>query len=239
MAVRQLMTGLICLTAFLFCGSAKLHSETYRLQVANVPEPVFMFFVEGRTLPHIEAFLDDRQRSKFVLIRDRQPEFLESVEFGHGALFPDNVLFPKRNDPWGVTSWDAAAGQVAVFRIRGKQSNFQKLRRVALETNGVLIRFPVRNIPTPRLRPMQVPSTSASYLAYLLESGTFVDWAVMRAASHNGLSVIVGRHHDAQRSDTVYLMLRMPQENEAYKVILGWETVKQEGPTGRNHGERD
>ena len=210
---------------------------TYQLQVASVPERVFMYFVEGRTLPRAEAFFDDARRSRYVLFRDRRPQPLDLP--GQPVPFSANVELPKRNDPWGLTTWNGEAGQVAVFRIRGIQSDHQKLRRVAVQTDGVLTRFPVRSIPASQTRPMQVPATAASYLTHALESGTFTAWVERRAVSYDGLSVIVGRHHNPQESDTVYLVVRMPQTGRSYKVILGWKTVKREGAHAITQGKRN
>ena len=210
------------------CLPAMPEAATYQLQVASVPESVFMYFVEDRKLPLIEAYFDSG-RSKFVLFRDRQPQALEMAGTGQSIQFPRNVTFSKPDDPWGATTWDGEPGQLAVFRVRGIQSNHQKLRRVAVQTNGILTRYPVRDTPRSESRPMSVPATAADYLTHALESGTFPAWVERRAMSHHGLSVIVGRHHNAQESDTVYLVVRMPETGQAYKVILGWKTLRREG----------
>ena len=217
------------LAAVLLCWSGVSEAATYQLQVASIPERVFIYFVKGRTLPRAEAFFDDARRSKYVLFRDRQPQLLDSVTSNQSAPVPVNLTPPKPDNPWGVTTWDGEAGQLAVFRIRGIQSDHQKLRRVAVQTDGVLTRFPVRGIPASQSQPTPVPATAASYLTHALESGTFTDWVERRAVSYHGLSVIVGRHHNSQQSDTVYLVLRMPQTGRSYKVLLGWKTVKREG----------
>ena len=211
----------------------------YQLQVASVPERVFMYFVEGRALPRAEAFFDDTGRSKFVLFRDRQPQLLEPMAPDRSAPLPVNVTLPKPNNPWGVTTWDGEAGQLAVFRIRGIQSDHQKLRRVAVQTDGVLTRFPVRGIPASQSQRLQVPATASNYLVHVMQSGTFPAWVERRAVSYDGLSVIVGRHHNAQESDTVYLVVRMPQTGRSYKVILGWKNVKREGGYANNQGRRN
>ena len=236
---RGLTVGLGWLAAVLLCWPVMSDAATYQLQVASVPERVFMHFVEGRALPRAEAFFDDTRRSRFVLFRDRQPQTLKLAEPGQSTTFSVNVTSPRRNDPWGATTWSGEAGQLAVFRIRGKQSNYQKLRRVAVQTGGALTRFPVRRIPSSAQSPIQVPVTAASYLAYALESGTFAAWAERRAVSYDGLSVIVGRHHNAEESDTVYLVVRMPQAGQTYKVILGWKTVKREGGYANTQGKRN
>ena len=239
MRPRGLAIGLGWLAAVLLWWPGIPHAATYQLQVASVPERVFMYFVEGHTLPRAEVFFDDKRRSKFVLFRDRRPQPLELTGPDQPVAFPVNVMLPKRNDPWGATTWDGEAGQVAVFRVRGKQSDYQKLKRVAVLMDGVLTRLPVRRIPASQAQPMQVPATAAGYLVHALESGAFAAWAERRAASYDGLSVIVGRHHNAQHSDTVYLVVRMPQTGRSYKVILGWKTVKREGAHAITQGKRN
>ena len=231
---RRLTAALGWLAVVLFCWPAMPDAATYKLQVASVPEHVFMYFVEDRTLPRIEAYLDDARRSRFVLFRDRQPQPLELTEPEVSVTRSVNVTLPKQNDPWGVATWNGETGQLAVFRVRGKQSNYQRLKRIAVQRKGVLTRFPVRRIPTSSPRQMEVPATAASYLAYALESGTFAVWAERRAVSFDGLSVIVGRHPDPQQSDMVYLVVRMPQEGFAYKVILGWENLEYENRHGND-----
>lgn len=232
MAYRELKTWLTCLAAVLFCSTELAGAATYQLQVASIPERTFMYFVEGPSLPNIGAFLDDRPRSKRVMFRDRQPQLLELIPPNQSTPLPINVVRSMPNDPWSISTWEGEAGQLAVFRIRGKQSNYQKLRRVAVQTDGVPIRFPVRSVPASRQTRMQVPETAASYLVYLLDNGMIGSWTEGRAESYEGLSVIVGRHHDAQQSDTVYLVVRMRKTDQAYKVILGWETGRYEGAHG-------
>ena len=232
MGNRALAIGLGWLITALLWLPQITEAATYQLQVASIPERVFLYFEENHTLPRIGAYLDNKQRSKFVVFRDRQPQPLKFLPSEQSEpLFVDATL-PKRNDPWGQTIWSGESGHLAVFRIRGKQSNYQRLRRVAVQIGGALTRFPVRRIPSSAQSPIQVPATTASYLAHALESGTFMAWAERRAASFDGLSVIVGRHHDTRQSDTVYLLVRVPRTDQAYKVVLGWENLEHE----RRHG---
>ncbi len=110
---------------------------------------------------------------------------------------------------------------------------------MAVRGDGVLTRYPVRGIPASPLRRLQVPATAANYLVHAMQSGTFAGWVERRAMSYDGLSVIVGRHHNAQESDTVYLVVRMPQTGRAHKVILGWKTVKRGGGYANTQGKRN
>jgi hypothetical protein len=84
---RGLAVMLGWLAAALLWWSGMPEAATYQLQVANVPKHVFMYFVEGSTLPRAEAFLDDTRRSKFVLFRDRQPQLLEADATGSVGTF--------------------------------------------------------------------------------------------------------------------------------------------------------
>ena len=219
-----------CLVAALVWWPGITEAATYQLRVASVPERVFMYFVEGSTLPRIEAFLDDASRSKFVLLRDRQPQLLQTVVSDPSSPPPVAVKLPEPNDRWGPATWDGEPGQLVVFRIRGIQSDQQRLKRVAVQTDGVLARIPVGGVHGPQTQAISVPVAAAGYLTRALESSAFPDWIERRAASHQGLSVIVGRHHSPRESDTVYLAVRMPQTDRTFKVILGWKTVRREGP---------
>ena len=226
-----LSSGLGLLAAVLFCAPVTSDAATtHQLQVASVPERVFTYFTEGRTLPGIEAFLDDTRRSKFVLLGDRQPQPLELTATGQMESFAVDMTLPRRKSPWGTTTWDGETGQLAVFRVRGKQSDYQRLKWVAIQRDGVLTRLPVRRISgSPVAADAGVPAIAASSLAQALESGTFAAWTERRAPSYDGLSVIVGRPPGRQQSDTVYLVVRMLQTEQAYKVILGWENSDQGG----------
>ena len=214
-------------------------AATYQLQVASVPERVFMYFVEGPTLPRAEVFLNDTRHSKFVLFRDRQPKLLNTMVSDQSMPLPDTINLPRRNDPWGVTTWDGESGQLAVFRVRGIQSDHQKLMRVAVERDGVLTRLSMRGSAGFRSQRVPVPETAAGYLTRALENSTFAAWVEQRAVSYQGLSVIVGRHHNQRESDTVYLVIRLPQTDRGFKVILGWKTVKREGAYAITPGWRN
>lgn len=235
-ALTAVLGSLIAVLFFACAGTSA--AATYQFQVASVPEHVFMYFVRGDTLPGIEAYLDDARRSKFVLFHDRSPQMIEPTA-GHALQpAPDSVGASKTNHPWAATTWEGEAGQLVVFRIRGNPNNHQKLRRVAVHTNDVLTRFAVRGIPASGSRRMQIPSAPASLLAHALRNGTFAGWAERHAEVYDGLSVIVGRDHNGQQLDTVYLLVRMPQAGREYKVVLGWEDLNQRGVIGNGQGSK-
>ena len=236
---RGLTAGLGWLTAVLLGCTGMSAAGTYQFQVASVPEHVFRYFVKDRALPGMEAYLDDTRRSKFVVFRDRPPQLMEPMVADQSAPLSAAIRLPKPNEPWGAATWEGEAGELVVFRIRGNHSSYQKLRRVAVQTDGVLTRFPVHGIPASRQRRSQVPATSELQLAHTIRSGTFADWVERHAASNDGLSVIVGRHYNAEQSDTVYLVVRTPQTGRAYKVVLGWEDVEQRGVNATGQGSHN
>ena len=209
--------------AILLCWAGLSHAATYQLQAASVSEHVFRYFLEQETLPHIEAFLDDSPRSKRVMFGDRQPQPLGLVTAGDSELVPVDVTLSRRSHPWAATAWSGESGQLAVFRVRGKASHYQKLKRVAVQTEGRLTQLPVRRVPALPSTRAFVPATPATYLTRALENGMLEPLTRLRTASGDGLSVIVGQHSDPHQADSVYLVMRMPQEGHAYKVILGWE----------------
>ena len=228
-----------CLAATLLWWPGMPEAATYRLQVASVPERVFMYFVKGRTLPRVEAFLDDTLRSKYVLFRDRQPQLLKSPALGTSMPLRGTDKLRKPNNPWGAMTWNGEVDQLVVFRVRGIQSDHQRLRLVAVERDGVLTRLPMRGVSRSPSQSVPVPEIADGYLTRALEKSTFLAWVEERAVPHQGLSVVVGRHHNRRESDTVYLVIRMPQTDRTFKIILGWRTVKREGAYAIIPGRRN
>ena len=239
MRIRGLTAGMGWLTAVLLGCTGVSVAATYQFQVASVPEHVFRYFVKDRILPGMEAYLDDTKRSKFVVFRDRPPQLVESMGADQSAPSSVNIRLPKPEEPWGAASWEGDTGQLVVFRIRGSHSSYQRLRRVALQADGVLTRLPVHGIPPSRPRGLQVPATSELHLAHAIRSGTFAEWVERHAASYDGLSVVVGRHPNVEQSDTVYLVVRTPETGRAYKVVLGWEDMEQRGVNATGQGSHN
>ena len=210
-------------TGLLLCWSGLSQAATYQLQTASVPEHVFRYFLDQETLAHIETFLDDSSRSKRVMFGDRQPQPLGLMTAGESGLVPVDMTLSRRSHPWAAAAWNGETGQLAVFRVRGKASHYQKLKRVALQRQGRMTQLPVRPVPALSSTRAFVPATSAAYLAQAFESGMLEPLTGRLSASGDGLSVIVGQNSGPRQADVVYLMMRMPRENHAYKVILGWE----------------
>jgi hypothetical protein len=73
---------------------------------------------------------------------------------------------------------------------------------------------------------LPVPAMPALYIINALKHSSFGTKVVPQSAVHNGLSVIVGRHHDRNFPDTVYLLVRMSPETKTYKVVLAWKDRK-------------
>ena len=210
-------------TALLLCWAGLSQAATHQLQVASVPEHVFRYFLDQETLPHIETFLDDSRRSKRVMFGDRQPQPLRLMTAGESELIPVDMTLSRRSHPWAAAAWNGETGQLAVFRVRGKASHYQKLKRVAVQREGRMTQLPVRRVPALSSPRAFVPATSAAYLEQAFENGMLEPLTGRLSASSDGLSVIVGQNFGPHQADSVYLVVRMPKENHSYKVILGWE----------------
>jgi hypothetical protein len=224
----------------------------YRLQVASIDETVFLRYVERQEglfraekhiLPRLEEVLNDLKQSQGLLFSDRKVQPLDPERVAQGQVEPVEVhiTFPKRGNPWMTATWEGTPGKVAAFRVSGYQVNWQELTDVAVNTDGVLRRLPVQSIPLFGRHKLLAPAAAASYIDHALQRGTFGAWVTQHAVSHGGLSVIVGRNHDATYPDTVYLMVRMPPEPKTYKVVLAWKNreVFEHGDFGDNVGPRD
>ena len=134
-----------------------------------------------------------------------------------------DVAPSMQSHPWAATAWEGDAGQLALFRVRGKASHYQKLRRVTPQMEGRMTQLPVRSAPAFPSAQQFVPATAATYLTQALENGSVDALTERLAASSHGLSVIVGRQPGPHQGDAVYLLVRLPREDHAYKVILCWE----------------
>ncbi len=205
----------------------------YLLQVVNLEEKLFFRYVktqraplraERHVLPGLEADLDRAELSVRLLldyeIRSVDPALAASGQFEPIVL---SMTLPRGSNPWTVASWEGTPGKTAVVQISSYQTNYQELVAVAVNTNGVLRRLPVQSIPLFGRRKLLVPALSSNHLDYALERGAFVSLAAQHATSLDGLSVVVGRHHDPQYPDTVYLLVQMPPGAKTYKIALAWK----------------
>jgi hypothetical protein len=249
MGVGKRVIGLMALV--LIASAGMVHAAEYRLQVASLDEKVFFRYLESQgapwrpeqhVLPGLEALLDDLKQAKQVLFTDRKMQPLDPERVAPGQLQPVTVriTLPQRDNSWMTATWEGSPGEIAGFRVTDHQVNWQELTAVAVNTDGVLRRLPVRSIPLFGRKKQWAPATSASYIDHALRRGTFAAWMARHAEERHGLSVIVGRNHDVNYPDTVYLMLRMPPEARTYKVVLAWKNreILEKG-NGDNDGSRD
>ena len=215
----------------LLCWAGLSQAATYQLQAASLPEHVFRYFLEQQTLPHIEAFLDSR-RAKLVMFGDRQPQPLGLMTAGESELVPLDVALYRPSHPWAAAAWSGETGQLAVFRVRGKASHYQKLKRVAVQTTRRMTQPPLRRVPALPSTRAFVPATSAAHLAHALENGMLESLTGRLSPSGDGLSVVVGQHSGPHQADSVYLVMRMPKDDQTYKVLLGWQGSGSRGRGG-------
>ena len=58
-----------------------------------------------------------------------------------------DVAPSMQSHPWAATAWEGEVGLFALFRVRGKASHYQKLRRVTPQMEGRMTQLPVRSVP--------------------------------------------------------------------------------------------
>jgi hypothetical protein len=146
-----------------------------------------------------------------------------------------SVTEPQPSNPWMVASWEGTPGKTVLLQISGFQASYQELIALAVNTNGVLRRLPVHGVPLFGSKRLLAPALPSTYLDNALQHGTFADLAARYATPREGLSVMVGRYHDPQYPDTVYLLVQMPPEAKTYKVVLAWknrESLEKDGDRG-------
>jgi hypothetical protein len=206
----------------------------YRLQVANLEEMLFFRYVETQgaplraerhVLPRLEAELDRTGFPVRAILSDYtvQPVAPMATVVGQFEPVVLSVTSPQHSNPWMVASWEGLPGKTVLLQLSGYQANYQELVAVAVNTNGVLRRLPVQGIPLFGSRKLLAPAVSSNYLDHALERGAFGSLASKHATSLDGLSVVVGRNHDPQYPDTVYLLVQMPPGAKTYKIALAWK----------------
>lgn len=204
----------------------------YRLQVANLEEKLFFRYVETQgaplnaerhVLPRLEAELDRGAFPKGALLSGYTVQPVTPTAAGQFESVAISVMSPQRSNSWTVASWEGTAGKTVVLQISSFQTSYQELVTVAVNTNDVLRRLPVQGVPLFGSQKLLVPALSSTYLEHALNRGTFVTLLARYATSLDGLSVVVGRNHDPQYPDAVYLQVQMPPEAKTYKVVLAWK----------------
>lgn len=220
----------------------------YKLQVVNLEEKLFFRYVdtqgaplhaERHVLPRLEAELDQANFPIAAIISGYE---LASVNPTAGEAFDSvglHVTLPQRQNPWLVASWQGSAGKSVVLKLSSYQASYQELVALAVNTDGVLRRLPIQGVPLfGKQRPL-VPDLSSTYLAHALERGTFGALVARYATPLDGLSVVVGRHHDPQYPDTVYFQVQMPPQTKTYKAVLAWKNRDILEKDGNGGKERD
>jgi hypothetical protein len=245
----QRLIGLV--TVWLLEAAGLVHAATYQIQIAHVEEKLFFRYVETQgsplraerhILPELEAALDQGALSAQVGLPDRQIQAIDPArdDSGQLELVSLSIMPPQHHNPWKIVTWEGTPGHLALLQISSQQVHYQELREVAVDTDGTLRRLPVTGIPLFGKRQQLAPDFTSTYLAYTLDRGSFATKMAQYAASFDGLSIVVGRNSNLYYPDTVYLLVRMPPQAKAYKVVLAWrdrETLRD--GDGRDGGSRD
>lgn len=203
----------------------------YQLRLANLEDKLFASYIdmqghpfraEHHILPRLEAILSHDFSSQLLI--DRHVRVISP----QGASIPPKragvtVRTPDGDDAWTIVQWTGAPGAYQVLRISSNDAHYQELTAVAVKRDGALRVLPVHGVPLFGPQKQLAPSMSSTYIDYRLERGTFEGLMQKHAISSDGLSVLVGRHHDPRYPDQLYVRVQMPLDEKQYTVVLAWK----------------
>lgn len=203
----------------------------YQLRLANLEDKLFAsymdmqgqpFRAEHHVLPRLEASLE--QNFPVQLLIDRHVRVISP----QGVAVPPHragvaVDMPDGDDAWTLVQWDGVPGAYQLLRISSNDAHYQELTAVAVKRDGVLRVLPVRGVPLFGPQTLLAPSIPSTYIDYRLERGTFDALMQKHAISSDGLSVLVGRHHDPRYPDQLYVRVQMSLDKKQYTMVLAWK----------------
>jgi len=203
----------------------------YQLRLANLEDKLFAsymdtqgqpFRAERHILPRLEASLGHDFPSQLLIdrhVRVISPQGISTPPHRAGV----SVAMPDGDHAWTLVQWDHAPGAYQVLRISSHDAHYQELTAVAVKRDGMLRVLPVHGIPLFGPQKLLAPAMPSTYIDYCLERGTFEALMQKHAISSDGLSVLVGRHHDPRYPDQLYVRVEMPLDEKQYTVVLAWK----------------
>jgi hypothetical protein len=203
----------------------------YQLRLANLEDKLFASYIdrqgqpfraESHVLPRLEESLDHNFPSQLLIdrhVRVISTQGISVPPYRAGVA----VGMPDEDGAWTIVQWDGAPGVEQVLRISSNDVHYQELTAVAVKRDGVLRVLPTRGVPLFGPQKLLAPSMPSTYIDYRLERGTFDALMQKHAISSDGLSVLVGRHHDPRYPDQLYIRVQTPLDKTQYTVILAWK----------------
>jgi hypothetical protein len=203
----------------------------YQLRLANLRDRLFASYIDqqGRPfraqyhiLPGLEASLEQDFPLQLLIdrhVRVMSPQGISVPPYRAGVV----VNLPNGDGAWTLVRWDGTPGAYQVLRISSHDAHYQELTAVAVKRDGVLRVLPIHGIPLFGPQKLLAPAVPSTYIDYALERGTFDALMQKHAISSDGLSVLVGRHHDPRYPDQLYVRVQMPLDEKQYTVVLAWK----------------
>jgi hypothetical protein len=222
----------ICLVGLLLVAPAGARAVEYELQVANLTDGGFAFFVRGPVgrgegelaLPRLERALDAAEVSRGVLLYDR--DLYPAGEgvarsFGAVAVRPTGSSTSEDRGLWKTVRWEGRPGERVVWVMRPATMHWRQVEHVALDGGGAELRYyvPYRVSLSPR------PAPVVAYSLTLLRSGE--DGAPLweRFLSRGvdpsrGLAAVIG--FASTGGDWVYFVIEQPPAPTTFRAVIGW-----------------
>jgi hypothetical protein len=203
----------------------------YTLQVANLPQDAFHYFIRGAVgsgqgelaLPRLEAALDAATLGFGALLYDRdlRPASADIARsFGAAPVAP---VAQSAGGPgqWQSVRWDGQPGQRAVWLVQPVSTREQRVSDLALWSppGGLRYYIPYRVSLTSGRAP------AVAFPLRFLQSYENTDALWPRYLSRAvdlrpGLAVVVGVNTIA--GDWVYLVVEPPAAPTQFKAVIGW-----------------
>lgn len=201
-----------------------------QLRLANLEDKLFASYIDmqgqpfraaSHILPRLEASLNRDFPSQLLI--DRYVRVISPQGVSVPPYRADVGVDMPDDDAWTIVQWDGTPGDDQVLRISSNDVHYQELTAVAVKRDGVLRLLPIYGIPVFGPQKLLAPSMPSTYIDYHLERGTFDALMQTHAISSDGLSVLVGRHHDPRYPDQLYIRVQMPLDETQYTVVLAWK----------------
>lgn len=225
----------LCFLALLGVGVGRSAAVQYSLEVANLTQPAFEYYIRGPigggsgelSMPGLASALRAGVVPAAAILYDRNliladPSIARS--FGTVPVRLTGASAGASAGGWqSKVSWDAPPGQRSIWAIQGATSHFQRVRHLAISATDGALRY---YIPY-RVSLYSRPQAALAFPLYFLQAGEGSETLWTRSVGPKvdlgrGIAAVVGWNTSAVLADWVYIVLEAPAEPAAFKIVVGW-----------------
>lgn len=224
MSSRALLLG-----ALTFFGLASAEAAEYRLQVINLNEEAFAYYMEsGKGSPNgswarLESAADKGKVPWGTIIADRFVKLADPVLVRHFEavpIKPESVEAEGRN--WVEFRWQGEPGKRVLWVVEARGfSPLHEVRYVGLKGTG----SPGYSIPlNAPFSPVRLKAVAFPTQFILLWNGgsLWEKWVSRYLDLGEGVGAVVGVDTNPTLPDKVFLVIEQPAGPKVFKVALAW-----------------